>query len=135
MTEQEQYAMHLPQAQAGWERWNINTIVLLGGFALTLGGLVVSSGMFIQRSNYLETRVESLEVQVRKIDTMDYRLTAAENSGASVSRSLDELRAAVAQQSGDLKVVREILQRLESQSKAAVFDLGKVPSIARASAD
>jgi len=66
---------------------------------------------------------------------MDYRLTAAEAFGVTASRSLEEMRAAISQQSGDIRVMREILQRLESQSKAAVFDLGKVPGLARASVD
>jgi len=127
--------MHLPQAQKDGFRWNLNTIVSVGGFIITLAAIAIGYGQFFERAKYVETRVEALESQVRKIDTMDYRLTAAEASGVTVARSLDQLRDAVSQQSGDLKVVKEILQRLESQSKAAVFDLGRAPAIARASAE
>jgi len=127
--------MHLPQQQKDGFTWNLNTFVSVGGFAVTLVAIAVSYGQFVERSKNVETRVDALEVQVRKIDTMDYRLTAAEAFGVTASRSLEEMRAAISQQSGDIRVMREILQRLESQSKAAVFDLGKVPGLARASVD
>jgi len=133
VAEEEQHAMQLPQQQKDGFTWNLNTVVLLGGFGITLASLAISYGQFVERSKNVEIRVDALEAQVRKIDTIDYRLTAAEAFGVTASRSLEEMRAAISQQSGDIRVMREILQRLESQSKAAVFKPGSVPDVAKAS--
>jgi len=84
--------MHLPQQQKDGFTWNLNTFVSVGGFAVTLVAIAVSYGQFVERSKNVETRVDALEVQVRKIDTMDYRLTAAEAFGVTASRSLEEMR-------------------------------------------
>lgn len=112
--------------------WNINTLVSLGGFLLLLGGLLWTTA---QRDRDLTVVVESLaEFKVetngrlaaleglpRQIDNLTFRLGAAESNNASIAKSLADLQTAVAQQSGDLKVVREILQRIERQSSPASF--------------
>ena len=82
-----------------------------------------------------DARLSSVESDLRKYDNLAYRITVVETANAAVAQKLDTLQQAVNNQGGDLRVVKEILQRLESQSKAAVFDLDRVPSIVRAATD
>ena len=112
--------------------WNINTIIQLVTFGILLAGMVwttaqrdadltVLSGDFDEYKVQTNGRLMSLEGLPRQIDSLSFRLGAAETTNASITKSLADLQAAVALQSGDLKVVKEILQRIERQSSPAVF--------------
>lgn len=114
------------------KRWNINTIISVLGFALTLVTLGVAYGQLTQQAvetaksldDYRATtdlRLSKLETETRQIDNLAFRITAAESSNATVSRALDELQATVSQQSGDLRVIREILQRIERQGQTSAM--------------
>ncbi|MCR6673214.1 hypothetical protein [Devosia ginsengisoli] len=117
------------------KEWNINTIVSVVGFAITLVGLAVAYGQFMAEVSQTRTdfiayrdatnlRISAVETAARQIDNLTYRLGAAETTNAAISRGLSDLQSAVAQQSGDIRVVREILQRIERQSSSpAVFPL------------
>ncbi|MGD9478783.1 hypothetical protein [Shinella sp. G-2] len=59
----------------------------------------------------------SLEGEVRKIDNLAYRIAAAEQMMASTAAAIKGLQALVSAQSGDIKVIREILQRIEAGSE------------------
>lgn len=122
--------MHIPPIK---KEWNINTLIAVAGFFLTLamtgGGMLWTYGQFTYQigqntktiGDYraaTDLRIAKLETDTRQIDNLAYRLSAAEGVNERVSRVLDELQAAVAEQSGDLRVVREILQRIERQSTA-----------------
>lgn len=61
-----------------------------------------------------EERFRSIESEVRKIDGLAFRVAATEQSAASTSAAIKDLQALVSAQSGDIKVIREILQRLEA---------------------
>lgn len=111
----------------GPKGWNINTYVSIGGFVILLAGMVYTEGQSSQKlqstvdafASYqtdTDNRIAQIEAQTRQLDSLAYRIGAAEASNAAVSRIMSDLQASVAQQSGDIKVVREILQRLERQA-------------------
>ncbi len=60
-----------------------------------------------------EERFRSLEAEVRKIDNLAYRVASTEQSSTSTAVAIKDLQTLVSQQSGDLKVIKEILQRVE----------------------
>lgn len=61
-----------------------------------------------------EERFRAIEGEVRKIDGLSYRIAAAEQSTATTAAAIKDLQALVSAQSGDIKVIREILQRIEA---------------------
>ena len=61
-----------------------------------------------------EERFRAIEGEVRKIDNLTYRIAAAEQTTATTAASIKDLQTLVSAQSGDIKVIREILQRLEA---------------------
>ena len=118
------------------KRMNINTFILVAGFVLTM--IMTGSGMlwtyaqvtgqvnqntrsFMEYRAATDPRITRLESDTRQIDNLAYRVSAAEGTSASISKALEDLKAAVADQSGDLKLVREILQRLDRQASPASF--------------
>ena len=66
------------------------------------------------REGRTEERFRSIESEVRKIDNLSYRIAAAEQSAASTAAAIKDLQALVSAQSGDIKVIREILQRIDA---------------------
>lgn len=121
--------MHIPPPK---KEWNINTIISVAGFVLTLAGGVYAYGQLTSQVAYTEqqlaayksatdVRVAAIELSTRQIDALAFRMTAAESTNAAISRGLADLQAAVSQQSGDIRVVREILQRIERQASPATY--------------
>lgn len=128
--------MNLPPIK---KEWNVNTFIIVAGFVLTLvmtgGGMLWTSAQLAGQINQntraiqdyrsaTDTRISKLEADTRQIDNLAYRIQAAETASASVSRVLDDLKSAVAEQSGDIKLVKEILTRIEAsqrQSSPASF--------------
>ncbi len=129
--------MELPKRAQKLE-WNLNTIIqLVTLIGMCAGGVAiwVNKGRDIEElQNWkaghellhkerlvevkaIETRNEerfrSLESEVRKIDNLSYRLTVTEQSSTSTAAAIKDLQSLVSQQSGDLKVIKEILQRVE----------------------
>lgn len=101
--------------------FNINTIVIVCGLAVGFVGWGVIWG---DTRNDVDGLIEfrrAAELELRQIDNLSYRVAASERSNASVSQALESLKEAVAQQSGDLRVVREILQRIERQGRASAL--------------
>lgn len=121
--------MHIPPIE---RKWNINTLISVAGFMILLAGMLWTTA---QRDRDLTTavqelaefkvatdgRLSALEGVSRQIDNLTFRLGAAESTNASISKSLSDLQAAVSQQSGDIRVVREILQRIDRQAGPASY--------------
>lgn len=63
-----------------------------------------------------DQRITTLEQNVRKVDQIEYRLTVQEQGSQNLTRSVEELKNAVNSQSADLRVIREILTRLDPRS-------------------
>lgn len=119
----EDEAMELPKRAQKLE-WNLNTIIqLVTLFGMCVGGVTiwVNKGRDIEElqkwRSAMEARSEerfrALESEVRKIDNLAYRVASTEQSSTSTAAAIKDLQALVSQQSGDLKVIKEILQRVE----------------------
>lgn len=111
---------------------NINTVISVVGFGIMLASMAVGYGRFTEQmmqttaelSAYkaaTDLRIAKLETDTRQLDNLAFRMSAAETSNAAVTRALGDLQSAVANQSGDIKVIREILVRIEQQSTPASF--------------
>lgn len=71
-----------------------------------------------------EERFRSLEADTRKavsqIENLAYRVTVTEQSTTSTATAIRDLQNLVSQQAGDIKVVREILQRIEAGQRSSI---------------
>ncbi len=67
-----------------------------------------------------DERFKAIEGEVRKIERLDYRLTVTEQTSNTTANAIKELQSTLSETSGDLKVVREILQRLEASQRRGV---------------
>lgn len=129
MTNKASDDMHLPPVK---RELNINTIISLVGFAIMLTSMAVGYGRFTEQmmqtaselsayKSATDLRIAKLETDTRQLDNLAFRMSAAETSNAAVTRALGDLQSAVSDQSGDIKVIREILVRIEQQSTPASF--------------
>ncbi len=119
----EDHAMELPRRAQKLE-WNLNTIIqLVTLFGMCVGGVTiwVNKGRDIEElqkwRSAMEARSEerfrALESEVRKIDNLAYRVASTEQSSTSTAAAIKEVQGLISQQAGDLKVIKEILQRVE----------------------
>jgi len=119
----EDEAMELPKRAQKLE-WNLNTIIqLVTLFGMCIGGVTiwVNKGRDIEElqkwRSAMEARSEerfrSIESEVRKIDNLAYRVASTEQSTTSTASAIKDLQGLLSQQAGDLKVIKEILQRVE----------------------
>ncbi len=131
--------MELPKRAQKLE-WNLNTIIqLVTLIGMCAGGVAiwVNKGRDIEElQNWKaghellhkerlvevkaiearnEERFRSLESEVRKIDNLSYRLTVTEQTSSSTAGAIKDLQGLLSQQAGDLKVIKEILQRVEGR--------------------
>ncbi len=107
-----------------WE-WNLNTLVVLLGFA---SGFVawgytladIKQGRTTNETNIgeLTTRVSANEVVLRRIDNHELRITNMEKAATDATASMKSLEATLNGLASDMKVTREILQRIEAAQKA-----------------
>jgi hypothetical protein len=67
-------------------------------------------------SDVLEARVDKVEAQV---NNHEYRINMGEQSNANTAGSIKEFQSVLNQQSGDLREVKVILQRIEAAQKGA----------------
>ncbi|MXN46042.1 hypothetical protein GR138_12660 [Shinella kummerowiae] len=71
-----------------------------------------------------EERFRSLEADGRKatsmLENLSYRVTVTEQTTTSTATAIKELQNLVSQQAGDIKVVREILQRIEAGQHSGI---------------
>lgn len=114
--------MHIPPVK---KELNTNTFIQVGGFVILLGGLLWTTA---QRDRDLSTvttdvaridqRTTTLEATARRFENLEYRVTVQEQGAQALTRAVEELKAALANQSADLRVIREIVTRID-QSNAA----------------
>lgn len=119
--------MHLPKRAPKFE-WNLNTVLQLFSLAAMLGGGVF---FWVNRSRDVDDLLKAstsqsvdIQAQDKRLDNVEaqlsnheYRITIGERFSASTEASIKEVQTSINQQSGDLKVVREILQRIEAAQK------------------
>lgn len=103
---------------------NWATVAAIFGMMMTASGLIYQSGRFTTRSESVEKRVgvvefkiEALETVTGKYDNLAYRVTVQEQGSQALAKSIEDLKRSLADQSADLRVIREILTRLDKQGK------------------
>jgi uncharacterized coiled-coil protein SlyX len=138
--------MQMPQVK---RELNTNTIVQIGGFIIVLGGLVWSAAQqqagvgelqrrydtwiaghenlhrerqatIVADTSRLDTRLSALEAANRKIENLEYRMTVQEQGAVNLGRSVEEMRASINSLGSDMRVVREILTRLDPRTATAI---------------
>jgi hypothetical protein len=103
-----------------WE-WNLNTLVVLIGFA---GGFVawgytladIRQGRIVNASEIekLDKRVTTIEAAARRMDTMELRLSNVEKQATDAASAMRAVEATLNGLAADMRVTREILQRIEA---------------------
>ncbi|MDX0523043.1 hypothetical protein GOC82_19195 [Sinorhizobium medicae] len=106
--------------------WNLNTLVILFGFA---GGLVawgatwerVNANQDSQANSIdrLDKRLTAAEVSLRQIDNHELRISAVEKQAAEAATSMKAVENTLNNLSSDMRLVREILQRLEDSGRSS----------------
>lgn len=120
--------------------WNLNTLVLISGIFIGVGTTGITWGVFATRlenadiktsdwitrhealhrersvmvlnaDTRLDQRILTLEGESRKIENLAYRMTVAEQSNLTTSKSIERLTDTVNNQSTDIRVMREIIER------------------------
>lgn len=120
--------------------WNLNTLVLISGIFIGVGTTGITWGVFATRlenadiktsdwitrhealhrersvmvlnaDTRLDQRILTLEGESRKIENLAYRMTVAEQSNLTTSKSIERLADTVNNQSTDIRVMREIIER------------------------
>lgn len=119
--------MQLPKRAKNLE-WNLNTAISVLTLLTMVGGGIA---LWVNRSRDvdelqawrvdqtaaqkdLETRVGTVE---KLTDNLSYRMTVGEQASVATAASIRDVQSSLNQQSGDLQVVKEILQRIEASQK------------------
>lgn len=113
--------MNVPLPRIGPFEVNLNTVVILCGF---LAGIAtwgatwerISSGQHradigLER---LERRMVALEANTRTLDNHELRISTVERAAADAAIASRETSATVNQLTADIRVIREIVQRIEA---------------------
>lgn len=104
--------------------WNLNTLVILMGF---IGGFMAWGATWNELQNRSSTNSRSIEnidkgltaveASMRILDTQELRIKSVEKQASDAAVSMRSLEFTLSGLSGDLKVVKEILQRLEASQE------------------
>lgn len=103
-----------------WE-WNLNTVVILFGFI----GSIAATGAAWERITSkqddltveverLSNRVTALETSSRVLDNHELRISNVEKQATDAATAMRAVEAALNGLAADMKVTREILQRIEA---------------------
>ncbi|WP_085043871.1 hypothetical protein [Ensifer aridi] len=106
-----------------WE-WNLNTLVILFGFA---GGLIAWGAVW-ERVNAnqdahanaldrLDKRMTAAEVSLRQLDNHELRISGVEKQAAEAATSMRAVESTLNALAADMRVTREILQRIEASQR------------------
>lgn len=98
-----------------WE-WNLNTLVILFGFAAGLMAWGATWEKLSSSTDRLEVRVTAIESRMGTLDNHELRLANVEQQAVGSAAAMRAVEQSIGQLSSDIRVVREILQRLESRS-------------------
>lgn len=65
----------------------------------------------------VDERIKQLETQNRTIDNLSYRMTVQEQGTTSLANAVNELRQTLNALSGDVRITREIVTRIDKGAK------------------
>lgn len=104
---------------------NLNTIVVIVGFAsgfvawgYTLADIQSGRIENKQKIDDISARVSTNEMALRRIDLQDLRITNVEKAAADATSTMRSLETTLNGLASDVKVTKEILQRIEAAQKA-----------------
>lgn len=109
-------------AAPSWEwKWNLNTVLQI----VTICSFFVGGGMLWERINTgteknstdierIDKRLTAVEVGMRSLDTQELRISAVEKQASDAAVSMRSLETTLNSLVSDMRVVREILQRIEN---------------------
>lgn len=104
--------------------WNLNTLVVLGGFAAgfvawgyTLAELKTGLAANAAGIDAVTLRVAALETEARLIANHELRLAAVERQAVDAASAMRAVESALNSLASDMRLTREILQRLETASR------------------
>lgn len=104
--------------------WNLNAVAHMVGFAamlITCGTLYAQLQYADQAASAeferINRRLDAVEIEARRIEKHDLRLSSVEKQAANSAEVLESVKETLSSLSSDIRVVREILQRIESQGK------------------
>ncbi|MCM2441205.1 hypothetical protein HGO34_15895 [Agrobacterium vitis] len=115
--------------------WNLNTLLNL----ITLLGMIGGGGWawanttrdiqelqtwrvqvesrLANSDGKLDERFKATDLDLRKIDNLSYRVAAAEQFSRTTENAIKDLQTTVSGQSGDLKVIMQLLERIEATQR------------------
>lgn len=110
-------------------KWNINTLAILFGFAGALlgGGYVVNELVQGRISNArnierLDQRIDGMMSELRAIPNHELRLTTVERELTEGAMKLDEVNEVANELKVDIRVIKEIVQRIENSQRSSLDD-------------
>ena len=115
----------VPSAPAWKWELNPNTVfqavqllVLMAGGIWFLGGVSAANEENTKNIATLVVRVGALEADSRQLDTHKLRIENLERQGVESVKSIRDVNQSINLLASDIRLVREILQRLESGSSS-----------------
>ncbi|RVK59186.1 hypothetical protein CN126_14490 [Sinorhizobium meliloti] len=104
--------------------YNLNTLVILIGFATGIAAwgatwerLSANQEVHASSIDRLDKRLTAAEVSLRQIDNHELRISAVEKQAAEAATSMKAVETTLNNLSSDMRLVREILQRLEDNGR------------------
>lgn len=116
--------MKLPTVE---NKVNWTTLIAAFSVCVTVGGMVYSHGKFTQRMDSNESaqattnartdaQLDRLAEDNKKLENLTYRMTLVEQNHLGLTRTLDNLNASISAQGADIRVIREILNRIDPKA-------------------
>ena len=104
-------------------KWNINTVAVLIGFGAgfvawgyTLAELETGRKHNAANISDLNRRLSALETESRQLANHELRISVVERQAVDAAGAMRAVEGALSSLAADMRVTREILQRLEASS-------------------
>ena len=118
--------MHVPTPKWRFE-WNLNTIAIIVGFVVMIGGwgynysdLVAADRANAEAIDRLRSDLAELAATNRTLDNHELRLTTVETQARETASAMRAIESSLNSLSTDIRVMREIVERMERSQSASV---------------
>ncbi|MBN8241850.1 hypothetical protein JF546_02355 [Nitratireductor aquimarinus] len=118
----EEKPMRTPQWK--WE-WNLNTVVILLGFVAGVAAwgatwerMSAGQRYNTERIDRLTERVAAIETTARMLDNHELRISNVEKQASDAAMAMRAVEGTLSSLAADMRVTREILQRLEASQRS-----------------